>query len=268
LNSDFRGPNGVWTLREKGKLQGRVVDKYYPTLSHYAVTELARRGLVKYVISTNMDALHFRSGLPGHLLNEQHGNKHKERCEKCAMEFFRQYDTLETVTSTRSHLTGRNCTFCGGRLRDTIVHFSEPVKPEDMMLAMYNARKSDLAVVIGTSMNVQPAASFPDKCFKNGGKLVIINLQKTPYDSLASIRIFAKCDDVMRMLMEELTIYEFSVTTDIIDTWDPKPQSEHKKERDPGIMKDIVVWSSLAISAFGALSCGYLLFRSMSGRSS
>jgi mono-ADP-ribosyltransferase sirtuin 6 len=96
-----------------------------------------------------MDALHRRSGLPSHLINEQHGDKHKERCERCGMEFFRQYDTLETVMSSRSHLTGRNCTFCGGRLRDTIVHFSEPVKPEDMLLAMYHARKCDLAVVLG-----------------------------------------------------------------------------------------------------------------------
>jgi hypothetical protein len=111
-------------------------------------------------------------------------------------------------------------------------------------------------------MNVQPAASFPDKCFKNGGKLVIINLQKTPLDSLASIRIFAKCDDVSRMLMEELGIYEFDVATDVIETWDPKPDTQAGSKEKPEFVENLVMWGAMAATTLGALSCAYLLFRS------
>jgi len=217
---DFRGPNGIWTLRDKGQSSNHGEDKTYPTLAHYAITDLARRGLVKYIISTNMDALHLRTGLPRNLLNEQHGNSFMEYCERCGLEFFRQYDTLDSVVNFRQHFTGRRCTFCAGRLRDSIVHFSEPVKPEVMLLAMYHARKSDLSVVLGTSMNVQPSACFPDKSFQNGGKMVIINLQKTPYDSLAAIRIFGRTDKVMNLLMQQLGISTFDVKTDIFTTWD------------------------------------------------
>ena len=146
---DFRGPKGVWTMRDKGEVVFRSSMKAQPTLSHYGITELARAGLLKFVVSTNMDALHLRSGLPVHMLSEQHGNKHKERCEQCDSEYYRQYDTLETVTSTRGHYTGRICTFCNGKLKDTIVHFSESLHPKDMTMALYHARASDLAVVMG-----------------------------------------------------------------------------------------------------------------------
>jgi NAD+-dependent protein deacetylase sirtuin 6 len=251
-------------MRDKGTLNilGRIAERFYPTFTHYSITELVRQGLVGYVISTNMDALHARSGLPVHLLNEQHGNKHKERCERCSKDYYRQFDTLKTVNSPRGHLTGRNCTFCGERLRDSIVHFSEFVRPEEVMTAMYNSRKCDLAVVLGTSMNVQPAASFPDKCFKNGGKLVIINLQKTPFDSLASIRIFAKTDDVMRMLMEELHIHRFDVETDLIDTWDPHPDAEEEEESLLDYLGGLVTPS---VVGFGILSfvCGIFVARAL-----
>jgi NAD+-dependent protein deacetylase sirtuin 7 len=72
---DFRGPTGVWTMREKGKsVGGKNLHKAFPTFAHYCVTELVRRALLRFVVSTNMDALHLRSGLPVHLISEQHGN--------------------------------------------------------------------------------------------------------------------------------------------------------------------------------------------------
>lgn len=168
---DYRGPKGVWTLREKGKIANIEFSDKHPTFSHYAITELARHGLVKFVQSTNLDGLHLRSGLPAHLISEQHGNKHKEICEKCGYQYYRQFDTGETVEYWRLHFTGRNCTFCNGRLKDSIIHFSEDLREDDMLLSLHHAHKSDLSVVLGTSMNVQPAASFPDKCIANNGKV-------------------------------------------------------------------------------------------------
>jgi len=262
---DFRGPRGVWTMREKGESLFRSGQtKITPTLGHYAITELARRGLIKFVCSTNMDALHLRSGLPYHMIAEQHGNKHKERCEQCGTEYYRQYDTLETVTSMRGHHTGRQCTFCYGRLKDTIVHFSENLRTEDMNVSLYQARVSDLAVVLGTSMNVQPAASFPDKCFRNNGKLVIVNLQKTPYDSLADIRIFAKTDETLRLLMEELG-YSFDTQCDRILEWDPKPEED--EESDSFLQTNALRFGLLGISSLSVLAFGYLFFKTLANRS-
>lgn len=59
---------------------------------------------------------------------------------------------------------------------------------------------------MGSSLRVTPAADIPKATFDNGGKLVIVNLQKTPMDAYAALRIHAKCDDVMNRLMEKLNI--------------------------------------------------------------
>uniref|UniRef100_A0A6B2LCP3 Regulatory protein SIR2 homolog 7 n=1 Tax=Arcella intermedia TaxID=1963864 RepID=A0A6B2LCP3_9EUKA len=222
---DFRGPEGVWTLKDKGKLleEGKIIpiDQIKPTYAHYAITHLLRKRWVHFVITTNMDALHLRSGTPPHLLIEQHGNSFKEICSKCKMTFLRSYMVTETVEDPRVHTTGRRCTFCGGELMDTIVHFSEAFRGmHDEVISLYHARKADVAVVMGTSMNVQPNASFPDLCFQNEGKLVIVNLQKTPYDNVAAVRVFARTDVFMRKLMEEMKEEEFDRETDLRETWD------------------------------------------------
>ena len=63
-------------------------------------------------------------------------------------------------------------------------------------------------------------------------QLVIVNLQKTPYDNLASIRIFAKTDQFMEILMEELAIKEFDRETDILNTWSKKEGEEEEEEEE------------------------------------
>ena len=72
---DFRGPQGVWTLRSKGQMaKAKNLTQASPTYSHYAITELAKRKLIKFIVTTNMDSLHLRTGLPKHFISEQHGN--------------------------------------------------------------------------------------------------------------------------------------------------------------------------------------------------
>lgn len=73
--TDFRGPQGVWTLKAKGQMaKAKNLTQAYPTYSHYAITELVKRKLVKFIVTTNMDSLHLRTGLPKHFISEQHGN--------------------------------------------------------------------------------------------------------------------------------------------------------------------------------------------------
>lgn len=64
--SDFRGPRGVWTLEKQGKkveTNTRFEDAT-PTLTHRALVSLVERGVVKCVVSQNIDGLHLKSGLP------------------------------------------------------------------------------------------------------------------------------------------------------------------------------------------------------------
>jgi len=215
---DYRGPQGAWTMHERGGFsQGLELGQAFPTYAHYALTELLRKDKLKYIVSTNLDGLHRRSGTTADQISELHGNCYREVCSKCNKEYLRSFDTNTPMDQTWTHLTGRNCDDCKGPLKDTIIHFTENMPPVEMGLAIKHARNSDLGIVMGTSMCVQPAASLPEKVLKNpNGKLVIVNLQVTPYDDVASLRIYAKTDKFMELLMKELELEKFDLKYDSV----------------------------------------------------
>jgi NAD-dependent SIR2 family protein deacetylase len=191
-----------------------TLDQALPTLGHMALVSLKREGVLKFVVSTNIDGLHRRSGLRADEMSELHGNTYKELCSDCGKEFLRKF----LVSLHRSdHKTGRKCDDCGGHLIDSIINFGENLPISELEKTYTEAKASDVSFVLGTSMRVQPANLFPAFAVENGGKLVIVNLQKTPYDSQASLIIRAKTDQVLEMLMEDLgySIQEYDQASDI-----------------------------------------------------
>ncbi|KAH3767966.1 silent information regulator family protein [Pelomyxa schiedti] len=215
---DFRGPQGLWTCQDTGR---KCVSKSYedvdPTFSHYAITTLAKKGLVNFVVTTNVDGLHLRSGTPLHLLVEMHGCCYKEVCSKCKKVILRDYDVFPGRMS--GHKTGQRCDFCTGPLLDTSVAFGETYRDQmDAVRAAYHARKSTLAIILGTSMNVQSAASYPEKVLENQGQIVLVNMQATPYDAICNVRVWARIDDFMRLVMQHLNL-EVQCTFDARNSW-------------------------------------------------
>lgn len=200
---DYRGPDGLWTRLEKGgesNVALKDLDQAKPTLGHCAITALVEKNFVQFVVSTNLDGLHLRSGLPEKKLAELHGNAYKESCDKCHKHYHRAFDC--TKSGTRSdHWTGRNCE-CGGKLLDNIINFGENLPENELDTATKNAEKADLSFTLGTSMLVVPACLLPGYA----KKMVICNLQKTPYDDKACLVIHAKTDTVLKLLLEELKV--------------------------------------------------------------
>jgi NAD-dependent SIR2 family protein deacetylase len=87
---------------------------------------------------------------------------------------------------------------------DSIVNFGENLPDHELQKAFMHAKQADLCIVLGSSLRVTPAADIPEEVAKRG-KLVICNLQQTPLDDCASLAIYAKCDDVMLGLANDIT---------------------------------------------------------------
>ena len=197
---DFRGPDGVWTRRDKGLPPPRWRSGPggpHPNPSHLALADLQRLGKLQFLITQNTDNLHRASGVRPDLLAELHGNGRMLRCLAC--------DTLHTFAEARwdnsrwgpAYRTDvprpgqPPCPACGGRLISSVVNFGDPMPEKEMLLSAEHARESDLMLALGSSLTVEPAASLVGLALRSGAKLVLINQGKTPYDRLATLRVWA-----------------------------------------------------------------------------
>ena len=217
---DFRGPKGVWTKEEKKeKIEyGSDIVETHPTFCHYALTELAKRNYIKFLVTTNMDGLHWRSGFPLHMYEELHGSAYTEHCIHCHKHYQRNE---EVIRGSPDHLTDNICDFCHKKLMDTIVNFNDTYRnPLEGNIVEFESNEADLVITLGTSCFVQPAATFPEKVVlseianarkKLGkeGNLVLVNLQATPLDEYCSVRCFCETDVFADLLMKELGIDNF-----------------------------------------------------------
>jgi hypothetical protein len=96
-------------------------------------------------------------------------------------------------------------------MRDTVCDWDSNLPVRELEAARHNSRRAELSICLGTSLRIRPANALPlmttrrhrqlkERC----GDVVIVNLQRTPMDSHARIRIFAEVDVVMRMLLQRL----------------------------------------------------------------
>lgn len=190
---DFRGPDGVWTRKEKG-LPPKPVDKPWdsvaPNKGHLSIVELQKLGKLGFLISQNVDNLHLKSGIQPQLLAELHGNITKNRCRKCGATF--------------NKTDGPQFCPCGGSLSPSVVDFGQALPEKDLMMSFDHSRKSDLFIVAGSSLVVTPAADMPKESLKAGAKLVIINKGDTPFDPYAHLRFREGTGEILSRAVKRL----------------------------------------------------------------
>ncbi|XP_047341961.1 NAD-dependent protein deacetylase SRT1 [Impatiens glandulifera] len=204
---DFRGPGGIWTLQREGKSLPEASLPFHramPGMTHMALVALEKAGILKLVISQNVDGLHLRSGIPREKLSELHGNSFMEKCPSCEAEYMRDFE-VETIGLKE---TPRRCSNvgCGARLRDTVLDWEDPLPKKEIDLAEKHCKMADVVLCLGTSLQIKPACDLPLKCLRGGGKIVIVNLQKTPKDNKANILIHGLVDKVLAGILEPLNL--------------------------------------------------------------
>ncbi len=189
---DFRGPDGLWTRRDKAlpPKSTRPWDSVEPNCGHRALVELQRIGKLKFLISQNVDNLHLKSGIRPDLIAELHGNLTKLRCPRCG--------------ETYGKSSGKTTCPCGGTLTSSVVDFGQSLPERDLSLSYDHSRKSDLFVVVGSSLVVTPAADMPREALRSGAQLVIINAGDTPFDTYAHLRFWEKIGEVLPPAVQRL----------------------------------------------------------------
>jgi NAD-dependent deacetylase len=196
---DFRGPDGVWTRRDKGLPAPRwrvAAGEIKPNRSHLALAELDRLGKLKFLITQNTDNLHRASGVHPDRIVELHGNGQLTRCLKCDTQFTRTelpWDTRRWGPGYRTDtpVPGQlKCPACGGRLISSVVNFGDSVPPKEMQLGAEHAERCDVMLVLGSSLIVNPAASLVGLAVHSGARVVLINQGETPYDDVVTMRLW------------------------------------------------------------------------------
>jgi NAD-dependent deacetylase len=152
-----------------------------PSLVHNKLVSLECRGLVKAVITQNVDLLHTRAGSTR--VYEIHGSPATHSCVQCG--FSCGFD--EIVDTVLAGMIPQ-CARCGGTMKPDIVFFGENLPEAVFAGAMKEARVSDLMLVLGSSLVVYPAASIPETCLRSGGKIIIVNDLPTHLDREAFLR--------------------------------------------------------------------------------
>jgi len=145
-----------------------------------------------------------KSGIPWEKTAELHGNVYVERCKKCGTEYERHFRTWNKE-DPKIHSTGRFCEKCPEEeLIDTLVHFEEGLPKPKFDLSIKHALDTQLCICLGSSLSVKPALHIPLIAKQEGAKLVIVNLQPTPLDKLADVRVYQRTDLFMHLLMRQL----------------------------------------------------------------
>jgi len=198
---DFRGKNGLYNDMDAEKIfdidyfeqdpsfyytkAGSFIyniDEKEPSVVHTVLGTLEQRGILKAVITQNIDLLHQKGGSKNVI--EVHGSPKIHYCMRCAGV---RMDFEEAAKIVRSGGMPQ-CPHCGRVLKPAITFFGESLPAEALREAVTEAQKADLMLVLGTSLTVYPAASIPDYTLRSGGEVIIVNNMPTPLDRQAVMR--------------------------------------------------------------------------------
>jgi NAD-dependent deacetylase len=215
----FRGPGGLWTKHGEPPLDGyqrfladpkgyweqrlqapseivQALAQAQPNPGHHAMAELEQIGVLRYLITQNIDNLHRAAG--HQKVAEIHGNAQLLRCIGCSQRFAK-----EAIPITLDDLPPR-CPTCDGIVKADTVHFGEPIPPDVLGVCFHQTRQADCMLVAGTSALVYPAASFPQLLKQRGGHLIEVNLYDTPLTALADCSLRGPFAEILPTLMEQV----------------------------------------------------------------
>ena len=202
---DFRGPQGLykqpnaerifdidWFDRDPSVYYNGCaelvygLDKFQPGPVHKALKRLEDMGKLAGIATQNIDMLHQKAGSSN--VYEVHGSPILHHCRRCGDEktFPEILEMLKTSQTSQTFQTFVPRCTCGGAYKPDITFFGESLPEEAFRSAQELAIRSDVFLVLGTSLTVFPAAGLPRLTLQAGGKVFIVNGQPTSLDDYAA----------------------------------------------------------------------------------
>jgi NAD-dependent deacetylase len=210
---DFRSPTGVWarfdpmeyaTISAFRRDPEKVWTFYSPRFSmlrdaqpnaaHLALAALEERGLVRAVVTQNIDLLHERAG--SREVVEVHGSIRECICPACGRTY-----TLDEVESLLDGAAVPRCA-CGAVLKPGVVMFGELLPESAIDRAFELARAAGLLLVVGSTLEVAPVSGLPWETAQAGGDVAIVNLGPTAFDAFATLKVEGKAGEVLARVAE------------------------------------------------------------------
>jgi NAD-dependent deacetylase len=188
-------PDRFW--RFYGQRFASLVDKR-PNRAHEVLVELERRGLVRGVITQNVDRLHRLAGTER--LVEVHGSIEWSRCPICAgrVELERVVELLATADEAPE------CVACITPLKPEVVLFGELLPEAALTEAHELAREADLILCVGSSLEVHPVAGLPGIVRGAGGQIALVTQGPTAYDGQAAVKLDGDVVDELEAVLAAL----------------------------------------------------------------
>jgi NAD-dependent deacetylase len=211
----FRGPGGLWSridpgfidiefFRSRPRESWRLIKQIFydsfgnaaPNAAHFGIAALEQAGLIKAVITQNIDNLHQRAGSRDVI--EFHGNSQWLACLDC--------HKREAVRPERLVELPPRCSACGGVLKPDFIFFGEGIPEKALQRSCQEASAADLLLIIGSSGEVQPACQIPVLARSRGANVIEVNLHESHFTPIADVFLQGKATEVVRLLVGELGI--------------------------------------------------------------
>lgn len=189
-----RDPQRVWNMLHE--LEG-TLGKSQPNAGHRALARLEEAGLLKAIITQNIDNLHQEAG--SEEVIEFHGNGRRLRCLRCN-EFYAPSSTEIALDQDKIP----HCQHCDAILKPDIIFFGEAI-PEDALERSYQlVAECGAMIIIGTSATVMPAAALPLLAQQRGAPLIEVNLERTELSHAADTTLIGKAGKVLPALADAI----------------------------------------------------------------
>lgn len=155
-----------------------------PNKAHIKLAQWEREGKLLSVVTQNIDGLHQAAG--SKRVHELHGSVLRNYCMSCQ----KAYPVEKIIESD-----GVPRCECGGIIKPDVVLYEEPLNERTAKAAISDISAADTLIIAGTSLTVYPAASYVR--YFQGGHLILINRDETPFDHMAEIVLRDKVGEVL-----------------------------------------------------------------------